>query len=120
MAEKRYQARGPENRTTLITVRVTAEHRELLRALADERGETVTRMLLSPWLGAKDKKPSRPVKRSGRRPVVAATAAPAEAAENAGPQETLAQVHVEQRAPLVVSAKRRRRVNPGQEALLLN
>ena len=50
MAEHQYQPRGPENRTSLITVRVTAEHRELLHRLASERGETVSRMLLAPWL----------------------------------------------------------------------
>ena len=52
MAEHRYRARGPENRTALITIRVTAADREGLHKLAAERGETLSRMLLAPWTRA--------------------------------------------------------------------
>ena len=53
MAEHRYRARGPENRTALITIRVTPEDRDGLHKLAAERGETLSRMLLAPWTRAK-------------------------------------------------------------------
>ena len=67
MAENRYQARGPENRTTLITVRVTADDRDLLQRLAGERGETVSRMLLAPWLRSEGKRRPAFATRSGQR-----------------------------------------------------
>ena len=45
---------GPHAKSLLITVRVTVEQRYLLHRIAADRGETLSRMLLSPWLDAHD------------------------------------------------------------------
>jgi hypothetical protein len=143
MADSRYQARGPENRTTLITVRVTADDRELLQRLAGERGETVSRMLLAPWLGAAVRKRPTFARRSGEsvekpvavtRRVEAARPGTVAAVELDQVQATSTEVcepEVVEPAPTAVpdetpipsapAAKRLRRprVNPEQEALLL-
>jgi hypothetical protein len=143
MADSRYQARGPENRTTLITVRVTADDRELLQRLAGERGETVSRMLLAPWLGPERRKRPAFARRSGEsvekpgaftRRVEAARPGTVAAADldqaNATPIDVREPETVEP-APTAVSDEtpippagaakrlRRPRVNPEQEALLL-
>lgn len=52
MSGQAYQGRGLAARTMLITVRVSAEQRSELHRIAAGRGETLSRMLLSPWLGA--------------------------------------------------------------------
>ena len=44
-----YQTRQ-NNRTALITLRVSPEEREMLHGLAQERGETLSRMLLEKWV----------------------------------------------------------------------
>lgn len=50
MPSQTYQARGPVSRTVLITVRVSPGERERLNRLAKQRGETLSRMLVSRWL----------------------------------------------------------------------
>ena len=50
MASRSYQARGLVSRSVLITVRVSPEDRERLNRIAQERGETLSRMLLARWL----------------------------------------------------------------------
>jgi hypothetical protein len=144
MADSRYQARGPENRTTLITVRVTADDRELLQRLAGERGETVSRMLLAPWLGAAVRKRPTFARRSGEsveepvavtrrvepaQPGIAAAAdvdqakaTPIDVREPGTVEPAPAAVSDETPIPPAAPAKRLRRprVNPEQEALLLS
>lgn len=143
MADSRYQARGPENRTTLITVRVTADDRELLQRLAGERGETVSRMLLAPWLGAAVRKRLTFARRSGEsveKPVAVtrrveaarpgtvaaadvdqAKATPIDVREPETVEPAPTAVSDQTPIPPVGAAKRLRRprVNPEQEALLL-
>lgn len=48
----------PINRTVLVTVRVSAEERELLHQIAKKRGQTLSQMLVSRWL-PKRKRPKR-------------------------------------------------------------
>jgi len=50
MAGQNYQDRGAVRRTQLITIRVAPEERQALHRAAREHGETLSRMLLSPWL----------------------------------------------------------------------
>jgi len=143
MAENRYQARGPENRTTLITVRVTADDRDVLQRLAGERGETVSRMLLAPWLRSEGKRRPAFATRSGQRsekPVAAtrrvepaqpgiaaaadvdqAKATPIDVREPGTVEPAPTAVSDESPIPPSTAAKRLRRprVNPDQEALLL-
>ena len=47
MPTQNYQVRGPSSRSVLITIRVSAEERELLGQLAEERGETLSRLMVS-------------------------------------------------------------------------
>ena len=62
MPTQNYQVRGPKSRTVLITIRVSAEERELLGQLAEERGETLSRLMVSRSLmlrrRAKPRKPA--------------------------------------------------------------
>jgi len=67
MTNRSYQTRGSVSRSVLITVRVSPEDRERLNEIAQERGETLSRMLLARWL------PER--KRTGREAVVRSAAA---------------------------------------------
>lgn len=50
MSGHKDQAQRPPTKTTLITVRVSREQRDALHRIAADRGETLSRMLLSPWL----------------------------------------------------------------------
>jgi hypothetical protein len=75
MQRQNYQARGPVKRTVLVTVRVIPEQREVLHRLADERGETLSRMLLSPWLTANGHKPPKRSAKKAAQPVAEAPAA---------------------------------------------
>ena len=47
MPSQNYQVRGPSSRTALITIRVSLEERALLHQAAQERGETLSRMMVS-------------------------------------------------------------------------
>ena len=47
MPSQNYQLRGPSSRTALITIRVSLEERALLHQAAQERGETLSRMMVS-------------------------------------------------------------------------
>ena len=47
MPGQNYQPRGSSSRTALITIRVSPAERELLHKLAQERGETLSRMMVS-------------------------------------------------------------------------
>src|ERR1700749_4415466 len=47
MPTQNYQVRGPSSRSVLITIRVSAEERALLGQLAEERGETLSRLMVS-------------------------------------------------------------------------
>ena len=47
MPNQNYQVRGPSSRTALITIRVSLEERALLHQAAQERGETLSRMMVS-------------------------------------------------------------------------
>lgn len=106
-----YQARGPINRTALITVRVAPEQRELLHGLASERGETLSRMLLSPWLAANGSKPAKRAKKDAAVGVAVQPVVSIEPVAEAGGDQPLPERPV---------AKRRRaaRVIPGQENLV--
>jgi hypothetical protein len=53
MTNRSYQARGSVSRSVLITVRVSPEDRERLNQIAQERGETLSRMLVARWLPAR-------------------------------------------------------------------
>jgi hypothetical protein len=75
MQRQNYQARGPVKRTVLVTVRVVPEQREVLHRLADERGETLSRMLLSPWLTPDGQKPQKRSAKKVAQPVAEAPAA---------------------------------------------
>lgn len=56
-----YQVRGPSSRTVLITIRVSREEREVLRQLAEERGETLSRLMVSQALMLRKRaKPQKP------------------------------------------------------------
>ena len=111
MSSQDYQARGPINRTALITVRVCPEQRELLHALACERGETLSRMLMSPWQVASGKKPRKRAKKDAAPTLAAQPVARIEQAPGAGGPQL---------SPERPAAKRRRagRVIPGQENLV--
>lgn len=52
MPSQNYQDRGPNSRTALITIRVFADDRELLHEFAEERGQTLSRVMLSAVLPA--------------------------------------------------------------------
>ena len=47
MPNQNYQVRGPSSRSVLITIRVSPAERELLGQLAEERGETLSRLMVS-------------------------------------------------------------------------
>jgi hypothetical protein len=47
MPTQNYQVRGPSSRSVLITIRVSPEERALLGQLAEERGETLSRLMVS-------------------------------------------------------------------------
>jgi hypothetical protein len=47
MPNQNYQVRGRSSRTVLITIRVSPEERELLGQLAEARGETLSRLMVS-------------------------------------------------------------------------
>src|SRR5579863_19134 len=57
MAGQNYQDRGAVKRTQLITIRVAPEERQALHRAAREHGETLSRMLLSPWLACDGMRP---------------------------------------------------------------
>ena len=143
MAEHRYRARGPENRTALITIRVTAADREGLHKLAAERGETLSRMLLAPWTRATRSRSAKQLDATVPSPEVASEAqaergSSASASEEpehrlaAPPTEPCSETRVElqssasasepQEQPPVAPAikpARGRRVIPGQVELML-
>ena len=71
MPVQNYQVRESRSRTVLITVRVAPEVRELLHELAEERGETLSRLMVSRTLMLRKRvKPQKIVRGTAVEPAV--------------------------------------------------
>ena len=79
MSRHNDQAQRPPTKTTLITVRVSREQRDALHRMAANRGETLSRMLLSPWLRGDGRKRVKRSAKTESHVVATANAAPADA-----------------------------------------
>ena len=100
-----HQSPDPINRTVLVTVRVSPEERDQLHRLAEERGETLSRMLVSRWLPERKRAKRKEAGRRSRAIEPVAASAPACAKEPPSPARS--------------DSKRLRdgHVMPGQESL---
>lgn len=91
MPSRNYQLRGPITRTALITIRVSQEERELLQQIAAERGETLSRMMVSRSLPKRKRTKSQTTKRRSTAIAPVAIDAPGcvpESSSPARPDET--------------------------------
>ena len=86
MSRHKDQAQRPPTKTTLITVRVSREQRDALHRMAADRGETLSRMLLSPWLRGDGRKRVKRSAKTESHVVATANAAPADACLTASPE----------------------------------
>jgi len=80
-----HQSPDPINRTVLVTVRVSPEERELLHRLAEERGETLSRMLVARWLPQRKRAKRQEAGRRSKANEPVAASAPACAKEPPSP-----------------------------------